>query len=180
MVFQHISPAREKVTIYSMVNGEAIRVPKYRVQDALGKTLDDGRYMFTARKEEAPVYKPGTTRCFLHAESPDRFILEEIGLAGKFCVAGSLANEHSKRVHAQHRHRQEWEAFQEYLAGQEKAIERAERREQLEATLSIARGATGQKASAPDSDPSPCDECDFVAKNDFGLNAHKRNRHGIT
>ena len=154
IVFQEISPGREPVTIYSVVDGEPIPVPAYMVEAVMGKTLDDGRFMFVAQKKNAPEYTLGSVKCFLHAESPERAILAEIGLAAASCPAAHLASPHSKRMHAQHRHKQEWAAFQEYVTAQKTAEYEARQQAQLDATLDIARAAGGQPApSEPTSAP---------------------------
>lgn len=146
MVFRDTSPRRSLVRIWSMQNGEEISIARKLLENTLRKTLPDGRYAFTARKEEAPVYRKGTLKCFLHPESPEREILNEIGLSGITCPAASIANAHSKRIHAQHRHKQEWEAFSDYLASQEREEDREQRRMQLDATLAIAGQAAGNSA----------------------------------
>ena len=149
VVFQHIRTRRNPVTIYAMLDGEPIEIPEYMVGAALSKVLPDGRYMFTDNAAEVPEYKRGTVKCFLHAESAERAtgILDEIGLAGKVCPAGGLASAHAKRMHGQHRHHQEWEAYTEYLSEQKDAEQREQQRKQLDATLALARGASESHGS---------------------------------
>ena len=140
IVFMHISPGREPVTIYRAKTGEPVEVPAYMVRAVMEKQ-EDSQPMFVARKEDAPEYKLGTIKCFLHADSPERPILKEIGLAGVTCPAAHLASQHARRQHGLHRHKQEWAAYQEYVED-EKEEKREERLDkQLEATLGLARGA---------------------------------------
>ena len=169
MIFRDTSPRRSLIQVWSMQNGEPISIPRKMLENTLKKRLDDGRYAFTARQEEAPVYRKGTLKCFLHPESPERVILNEIGLSGISCPASQIANAHSKRIHAQHRHKQEWEAYQDYIDSQEREEDREQRRQQLDATLAIA----GRAVSATDAVVT-CDECGFEAKSLFGLKAHQR------
>lgn len=166
VVFQHVRSRHNLVTIYSMESGEAIPIPEYMVGAVLLKRLGDG-YMFTDNPDEAPKYRQGQIKCFLHADSTERAsgVLNEIGLAGKTCPAGSLANPHSKRIHGQHRHKQEWGAYQEFITDQKEAKAQARQDQQLDATLEIARAAGGQTApvevsSPPQEDASPtCNSC---------------------
>lgn len=145
IVFKETSPARRMYTIYSMVDGSPISIPYSLLERTLDKTLENGSFMFTAKQSEAPEFKLGQVKCFLHPESPDRAILQDIGLGSTICNAGHLSNSHSKRIHAQHRHSQEWAAYQEYLTEQREnaTIDRQER--QLEATLALAGKASASE-----------------------------------
>ncbi len=148
VVFQEISPGRQPVTIYSVENGEPVSVPAYMLNAVMEKQLDDGRFRFVGKKEDAPEYKLGTVKCFLHPESPERKILTEIGMSTISCPAAHLANQHSKRIHAQHRHKQEWAAYHEYKGEQETKKYNERQDKQLEATLEIARAASGQQGAS--------------------------------
>ena len=165
IIFMHISPGREPVTIYRAKTGEPTEVPAYMVRAVMEKQ-EDGRPMFVARKGDAPEYKLGTIKCFLHADSPERPILEEIGLAGVTCPAAHLASQHARRQHGLHRHKQEWAAYQEFM--EDKKEEKRETRldEQLEATQGLARAASGQPvptgSSSPENANSACNSCGEV------------------
>ena len=143
IMFIDASPQRRKVTIYSMLNGEPIAVPVYMVDTLMQQTLPAGGFAFTSDPDKAPVYKLGDVKCFLHPDSPDRPILREIGMGGAFCPAPHLANEHEKRMHALHKHRKQWEAYQEYLEDEKRKKTEDRQDRQLEATLEIARAAAG-------------------------------------
>ena len=172
IVFQHIRTRRGLVTLYATLDGEPIPVPEYMVASVMAKTLPDGRYMFTDNRDEVPEYRHGTVKCFLHAESPERAsgVLDEIGLAGKTCPAGQLSSTHSKRMHGQHRHKQEWAAYQEYLNEQKEAKQIARQEKQLEATLAIARGSSTAE--------QPVGVCDICGKDGFkNVGAHRRGAH---
>jgi hypothetical protein len=167
IVFLHISPGREPVTIYRKTTGEPVQVPAYMVDNVMEKA-EDGQPMFVSRKEDAPEFKLGTFKCFLHPDSPDRAILNEIGLMGTRCPANHLASLHSKREHGRRRHKAEWAAYQEYLddAKEQKGQERQEK--QLQATLALA----GRAAEAPKG------ECDICGRSGFkNVGAHKRGAH---
>ena len=157
IVFKESSPRKRMATIYSMVDGEPLPVNMVNIERVLDKRLPDGGYMFTAKKEEAPEYKLGDVKCFLHLDSPERAVLREIGLAGAYCPAAHLANSHSKRIHAQHRHSQEWAAYQEYVKEQKEREQIERQNQQLEATLAIA----GKAATAPPTEVMKCPECDY-------------------
>ena len=171
VVFQHIRTRRNPVTIYSILDGEPISIPEYMVASAIIKTLPDGRFMFTDNPAEAPEYKRGTVKCFLHAESAER------GLEGKVCPAGALASAHAKRMHGQHRHHQEYEAYTEYLSEQRDADQWEQQRQQLDATLAIARSRSDSQATAASEAICGIGGCEFMgtAKQVRGhkMGAHK-------
>ena len=148
VLFQLRSPRRQLVTIYSTTDGEPIPIPESMVRAAMNATRADGVRRFAARKEDVPEYKLGDVKCFLHPDSPERDILAKIGLAGATCPAPHLASGHSKRVHAEHRHKQEWAALQEFLNDQKENVREARAERQLQATLDLARGASSAEVSA--------------------------------
>ena len=175
VVFQHIRTGRDPVTIYSLQDGEPITIPQSLIHSAMQKTLENGSWMFTDNPDLAPTYKRGTIKCFLHKESTERAsgLLEAVGLEGKDCIAGQLRSIQSARLHAQHRHRQEWEALSEYVAREERDEDRERQRQQLEATLALAQKAG---VTAPE-EAVYCGECDYsgTAKQVQGhrMGAHK-------
>lgn len=175
VIFEHIRTRRELVTVYSMNDGEAIPIPEYMVRAVMTKRVD-GEYMFTDNPAEAPEYRKGTTKCFLHAESAERAsgILDEIGLKGKVCPAGSLASVHSKRTHGERRHGREWAAYQEYLNNEKEANAIARQERQLDATLSIARGGQSVQTKA---EPTPKGTCDICGKKFKNVGVHKSHAH---
>jgi hypothetical protein len=167
ILFLEISPGREPVIVYSAEDGSPTPVPSYRINEVMSLTDTDGNHRFVAEAKDAPEHKLGTVKCFLHKDSPERPILEKIGLGGVFCPAEHLASEHSKRIHGFHRHKQEWAAYQEYEENRKGEVREARLDQQLEATLSIARG--GQ---------TPKGECDICGKIGFkNVGAHKRGAH---
>src|SRR3989304_4648526 len=85
ILFRETSPARKKVPIYSLVDGEEIYIPVNLLERTLGKRLPDGKFMFTARPHEAPEYKRGSVKCFLHPESMEGASPGEGGRAGAPC-----------------------------------------------------------------------------------------------
>ncbi len=177
VIFEHIRTRRGLVTVCSMTDGEAIPVPEYMVRAVMTKTVN-GEYMFTDNPAEAPEYRRGTVKCFLHTESAERAsgVLDEIGLKGKVCPAGSLASVHSKRTHGERRHSREWAAYKEYLDDKKEA-EAIERQEKgLAATLALAGKATATPAEAGIS--PPLGVCDICGKTGLKrIKAHKSMVH---
>lgn len=142
IIFRDNSPRLPKVTIYSMTDGEELRIPRALMDRTLEKRDPaTGKFMFTAFKDEAPAYKLGEVKCFLHPDAAERPILDEIGLFGKTCPAAHLASRFSRRIHAMHRHKQEWGMYQDYLE-EEKDLKAEERQtRQIEAMESLAKKA---------------------------------------
>lgn len=157
IVFKESSPRKRMATIYSMVDGEPLKVAAANIERVLEKRLPDGRYMFTADPQKAPEYKLGEVKCFLHPDSPDRPTLVSIGLGGAYCPAAHLANNHSRRIHAEHRHGQEWKAYQEHIKEEKERADIERQNAQLEATLAIA----GRAAGAEKAELLKCPECDY-------------------
>ena len=182
IIFKDISPGRKKMSLWRIRDGREIQVPRYMLANVLAKQ-ENGEYIFTGKKSDAVEYKPGTVLCFLHADSPEQPILAEIGLSVNPCRKSTLQNNHSKRMHAKHRHKQEWEAYQEHLDDQKEQQAIARQAEQLEATLSIARGAVaptarGEIVTGESDRLSACSEesCDYTgtaAQLRGHKNAHK-------
>lgn len=179
--FTEWSPGRKIVTLWSLETGEEIQLPRYIAASALGAKDQTGKYRFTTNPENAPKPRIGMVKCFLHRESPERALLDEIGIS-RTCHAEHLANTGSKRVHAQKRHKDEWAQYQEYLNEQEtKAYKDREA-----ARDAVFERIAGKAVGVPDAKPAktsqdlPCPQCDFTAKNNFGLQAHIRGKHKET
>lgn len=149
IVIRETSPRARKISVWSMTDGEELQVPRKLLELILYKRDPlTGKYAFTARKHEAPAFKLGEVKCFLHAESNERPILAEIGLEHISCPAGHLANRFSKRMHAMHRHKQEWGMLQEFLNEQKEEQFSQRAQQQLEATLAIAKAAAVKPGKA--------------------------------
>lgn len=150
---QDTSKRAPKVTIYSMATGEPLSIPVYMLQQVLRDRDAKGNKMFTGRAHEAPEYKLGTIKCFLHPESEERQYLAELGLSMVECPKATLTTNYSKRIHEQHRHPQQRAALDEHLDKiredewrKEQRQEREERRQTTEAMVKLAEGKTRRKA----------------------------------
>lgn len=165
ILFQMISPGREPITVYSTTDGTPTAVPKYMIRGAMELKNNDGSFRFVAEAKDAPEYKLGTIKCFLHPDSAERPILEMVGLSSATCPKQTLASDHAKRMHELHRHKNESIAFREYI--EDRKEERREERldEQLQATLTLA--GQGQTST-------PLGECDVCGKTFKNLGAHKQ------
>jgi hypothetical protein len=143
--FEVSSPGRRRVHLWSMVDGVEIVIPKYMAASALSKRdpRSANGYLFTSRQTMAPPVKLGTLPCFLHPDAPEAAILQDAGVVG-FCPANALASNYSRRIHAQNRHRQQWEMYQDYINTQERQADRARQDKQMEAMMSLAEGAAGR------------------------------------
>ena len=173
ILFQSISPGRQPVTVYSTENGEPIAVPAYMIGAVMEKTLADGRAMFVADKKDAPEYKIGDIVCFLHVDAPERLIIEEIGLGAVKCRKHTLPSDYAATIHGEHRHKKEWAAYQKFLKDQKEEKQEKRQDEQLQATLSIARGDAAVA--------TPLSECGVEGCNYTGtkrqLTGHKMGAH---
>lgn len=137
MQFMDTSPRRRVDTIYSMETGEAIHVLRYHLKDVMEKRRPDGSFAFTADKGRAPAFRPGTTKCFMAKDSPDRATLDELGIV-KVCPAEHLQNAYAAQRHAEHKHGSEWRAFQAHLEAVERENDRDRQDRQIEAMMALA------------------------------------------
>lgn len=146
IIFKETSPRRRKTTIYAMSTGEPLLVPEYQAQSAINRVdPETGRFMFTAYKDKAPEYKLGNVLCFLHKDSPDQPVLQQIGLGQMHCRKATISNLYSKRQHAKNRHPREWEAYQDHLAQEKERTAEERQQAQLDATLVLAGRAVPGK-----------------------------------
>jgi hypothetical protein len=145
---------------------------------------EDGTFRFVSDAKNAPEYKLGIIKCFLHKDSPERPVLELVGLGSATCPKATLASLHSKRQHGLHRHKQEWAAWQEHVEGKKEERREERANQQLEATLVLAgKAAEPVEASRLAADSAPVSvlakgECDICGKTGFkNVGAHKRGAH---
>ncbi len=148
-----VSPNRKLYVLYNTIDGHRIEVPKFVFENAIEqqyRVKGQWKYVWTSSKSKAPAYKPGTVVCFLHPDSPDREILNEIGVMG-LCEADELRTLQAKRIHAQNRHPQSWAAYQEYITQKRDNDWRQQQSDATNAMLELARAnakAPAGKASA--------------------------------
>ena len=190
LIFMETSPREDPIILYSMADGEPIPMSRNIAEVAIKKRYKGGGYLFTDKQEEAPEYKLGNVKCFLHPDSPERAVLEEVGMASKVCHSEHLASLYSKRIHAQRRHKDEWAAFSEYRAEMENREWKDRQEKQLQATLALAGMAANKPALEVAADVpwepvvahvtrdarNDCPACGWVnQKNTIeGLGIHKR------
>ncbi len=149
LIFMETSKRPPTITLYAMADGEPIPMPQPIAEMAIKRRYNSGSYMFTDNPDEAPTYKLGSVKCFLHPDSPERKsgALEEVGIAGIICRSEHLASKYSRRIHAENRHGKRWEAFQEHVKDLREAADRDDRKQQLDATLALAGKAAGKTKS---------------------------------
>ena len=141
-------------TLYSMIDGHSIKCPDFALHSTLFKTMrGTNTPLWTSYPDRAPEWVPGKVKCFLHADSPDREALAEIGLSTKTCKKSNLGSLHDKRIHGQNKHKQSWEALGEYYADVKETAAAERQEQQLQATLELARAAQGQAPATTVSAP---------------------------
>ena len=177
--FQDISPGRRKETLYSTLNGEPISVPRYMVDGILAKRLPDGRFAFVGAKENAPEYKKGDVKCFLHPESVERQagLLAAAGIAHMTCFSAFHPSRYAMEEIAQSKHKKQWAAFKSYLAEEERKEERQRQQNQIDATLALAGKAAGMISATVQ-----CPDCGQQSPSDHAnpegwLRGHKMGAH---
>lgn len=114
--------SRDKVTLYSTIDGLPSQVLVNMLGRKLTQKLPDGRPAWS-RTQTMP-YKPGEMKCLLHAEHPRRSELDSIGLLGKTCTKSNITSVFEVRQHMLHRHTQEWNVMEEARQAAEREEER--------------------------------------------------------
>ena len=156
ITFKDTSPRRRMTTIYDKKTGEPLRVPAGREQ--LDRILnkvdpDTGDYMFTGVQADAPEYKLGDVKCFLHEKSTYRTsgLLEEAGIGGFSCKSAHHPSQYAMEEIARTKHRKQWAALEAYLVRQRDDEYREQQRQQTAAMLRMAgppKGKTCQSCGA--------------------------------
>jgi hypothetical protein len=153
IIFADTSPRRAMAIIYATLDGEPLIMTRKRARKLLERRLPDGRFMFVADIDKAPTYQKGDVKCFLHKDSEQRELMDTLGLAGKLCPAGQLANAFAKYIHESKKHVKSYEIWEKHVSDKKDkaAIDRQERQfqatmQQNEAILELAR--SNQAASA--------------------------------
>jgi hypothetical protein len=156
ILFQDTSPRRPMAILYATLDGEPIVVTRKRARILFQRRLPDGRPMFVADIKKAPAYQKGAVKCFLHKDSPDRALMDSLGLVGKVCPAGQLANSYAKYIHETSKHVKTWAIWQNHVSEtkEKEYIDRQDRQfeatmAQNEAILELARSNQGAPAPAP-------------------------------
>lgn len=141
---EDVSPRRRLYILYNMTDGERIAVPRFVFDTAIQRLIPGTRkFQFTAKKELAPKVAKGKVKCFMHPDAPEHELLLELGIH-QTCTANELRNAHSRRIHGQHRHKNEWAAYQEAILERREDDYRDIQQKQLDATLALAKAAAGK------------------------------------
>jgi hypothetical protein len=137
-----VSPSRRLYVLYNMVDGERVAVPKFVFDTAINRRIPGTKkFAFTTRKDQAPTPIVNAVKCFKHPDAPEAEVLRSLGIVSD-CNADGLRNAQSRRVHAQNRHKNSWEAYQEHLKIAELERQQKMQQQQLDATLALAKAAT--------------------------------------
>ena len=150
--FTEWSPGRKLVTIWNMQTGEEALLPRYQAIAAVNSPNPRGGYMWTShrfgcdcgrcsKETQAPKARVNTVKCFLHPDSPERVVLDEIGVS-TVCMSEHLASNPSKWAHARNRHPSAFGIYQEEIGRRENEDYRSEQRRQTDAMLQLATGVS--------------------------------------
>ena len=145
-------------------------MPRHIAEVAIRKRYTNGRYMFTNDQAEAPEYKRGSIKCFLHSESAERTsgLLAAVGIAQLSCPNAHLASLYAKRNHAENRHGKRWAALEEYRREQKEQAREEREQKQLDATLALAGNAAKSYI---------CADCGKAFTESNQLQGHKMGAH---
>lgn len=142
--------ASHYIEIYSLQDGKPSQVPSYMLANKVSQRDRFGKPVFTPVKSRAPEYMLGTIKCLLHPENEEADLMREIGAVAIPCHKSNLRTKLDLRRHMEHRHSDEWNAYQEHLAEVEKQAER-EHRENLAALLKDSqKGKPGRPRKNPE------------------------------
>jgi len=165
IVFADTSPRRPMAILYATLDGEPLVMTRKRARVLFQRRLPDGRPMFVADSTKVPAYQKGDKKCFLHKDSDERAVMDSLGLAGKFCPAGQLANAYAKHIHESGKHVKTYDIYQRHISDEKEraTVDRQER--QFEATMAqnaaILELARSTQDAAPEAVEAPQAACDF-------------------
>ena len=164
IMFADTSPPRPLTVLYATLDGEPVIVTRKRARLWLTRTLPDGKYMFIAPLEDGsppasiPEYRQGSVKCFMHEDSEERGLLDSLGMAGKLCIAGKLANIYAKRIHERKCHKREREMYQDYLDDKKEAASIERQEMQYTAMIALAERAAPPEEAKPATTCHSCNE----------------------
>ena len=107
--------------IYDTVTGDQSISNRNMLPTQLKKVRPDGSRVFTTTKPKINV-KQGTTKCLLHADSPERAHYDELGLPQ--CRKSNIKNFHELEGHMRFKHKREWEVIKAEKVEREKREEK--------------------------------------------------------
>ncbi len=168
IMFADTSPPRPLTVLYATLDGEPVIVTRKRARLLLQRKLPDGKYMFIAPLEDGspppsvPEYRLGSVKCFMHKESEERKLLDSLGMAGKLCIAGHLANVYAKRIHERKCHKREREMYQDYLDDKKEAASIERQEMQYTAMMALAGKAAAPEKAKPAKNVTTCHSCNEV------------------
>lgn len=168
-ILKETSPPRRKIPLWSMEDGSRQEFLAFRVQ----ALIDTGRW--TSHPEKAPKQAVSTFPCFLAPDSEIREELDALGIAVR--CNSKHPSKFAMELVAAKKHPNSWKAWQAHLNERERKKYEDQQAQQVAAMMTLAQNATGGTTAVATA-LVPCDQCDFEAKNAFGLQAHKRNKHG--
>jgi|TARA_R100001530_G_scaffold17438_2_gene15071 hypothetical protein len=152
----------DKITVYSMINGEPREVLKNDAPRLLAKKLASGglAFWYEGMPGEAPAYAKGDVSCMLHpdfdesegASGLDRAFIDTVGLSGRTCNMNAVDKNnrddfrsvYDRDDHMAKKHRREWSTIQAAIETRDRNRERDERREDREAMQALAGAAVTQ------------------------------------
>ena len=98
-----------------------------------------GKAVFSIRPKSLYTLETPNLMCFMHVKSEERELLNKIGLTGRVCRKASLADDFSKEMHEQHRHRNEKAVHERYLTKTREGVTDVREAAMLDAQLSLAQ-----------------------------------------
>ena len=118
--------------IYDPLTGDRSVVNNNMRAFSLKKKREDGTPRFVGTKPKNPPHPiiPGTYKCVLHKDDPDRERWDAMGFAT--CPKDDLASPYQKIRHAEKRHKSEWAAIKHESESEEKKADRELQRAVLE------------------------------------------------
>ncbi len=164
IMFADTSPPRPLTVLYATLDGEPVIVTRKRARLLLNRKLPDGKYMFIAPLGDGspppslPEYRQGSVKCFMHKDSEERELLDSLGMAGKLCIAGKLANVYAKRIHERKCHKREREMYQDYLDDKKEAASIERQEMQYTAMMALAEKAAPPGNAKPVTTCHSCNE----------------------
>lgn len=172
--FTEWSPGRKIVTIWNTETGEEVSLPRYQARAAIYQpNAAHNGYLWTTDKEKAPERKINTVKCFLHPQSEERELVNNIGIT-TVCMSEHLASNNSKWEHARNKHSHAFRIYRDEQDRVEREKSSSLQAQQTEAMLKLAGMSAAVSAEVVESiaDNFSCDKCGKVCASESGLYSH--------
>ena len=122
-------------------NAKPRLVPRTSLKFQIGKVDDQNRPVFTFTQPKGRWSPPGTLKCWLHKDSPNRAAYDKLGLV--VCTRENVPSEADVEMHVRRTHKKVWLVLTKQRDDEDKAEQRSTNRMMAEALTILASRSKG-------------------------------------